>query len=249
VDKRLSHNVSVIGFYVWSKTLGTASLQTTGNIGNSANTAPEDYHNLYLDKQRADNDRTHLGTVSVVWKSDYFDNYNRAVRMAFNGWTVSAIATFQSGLPLAIITGTDDNLDGNINDRPNLTTGRLPATNIAPKSVAPYQWFSSAGFCTSGKTGCPGVGPGNLDGTVRVNALNGPGLRDIDTSIFRDITIYERTKLQIRGDAINVFNIFNPSNPGLTLSSASSAGLITSGVTLGNTGGARVIQIGGRILW
>ena len=249
VDKRLSHNVSVIGFYVWSKTLGTASLQTTGNIGNSANTAPEDYHNLYLDKQRADNDRTHLGTVSVVWKSDYFDNHNRAVRMAFNGWTVSAIATFQSGLPLAIITGTDDNKDGNINDRPNLTTGRLPATNIAPKSVAPYQWFNSAGFCASGTTGCSGVGPGNLDGTVRVNALNGPGLRDVDTSIFRDITIYERTKLQIRGDAINVFNIFNPSNPGLTLSSASSAGLITSGVTLGNTGGARVIQIGGRILW
>ena len=249
VDKRLSHNISVIGFYVWSKTLGTASLQTTGNIGNSAATAPEDYHNLYLDKQRADNDRTHVGTISVVWKSDYFDNYNRAVRMAFNGWTVSAIATFQSGAPLAIITGTDDNLDGNINDRPNLTTGQLPATNIASKSVAPYKWFDSAGFCTSGKTGCPGVGPGNLDGTVRVNALTGPGLRDIDTSIFRDITIYERTKLQIRGDVINVFNIFNPSNPGLNLSSASTAGLISSGLTQGNTGGARVIQIGGRILW
>ncbi len=249
MDKRLSHNVSVIGFYVWSKTLGTASLQTTGNIGNSANTSPEDYHNLYLDKQRADNDRTHIGTISVVWKSNYFDNYNRAVRMAFNGWTISAIATFQSGAPLAIITGTDDNRDGNINDRPNLTTGRLPATNIASKSVAPYKWFDSAGFCASGTAGCSGVGPGNLDGTVRVNALTGPGLRDIDTSIFRDITIYERTKLQIRGDAINVFNIFNPSNPGLTLSSASSAGLITNGVTQGNTGGARVIQIGGRILW
>ena len=46
-------------------------------------------------------------------------------------------------------------------------------------------------------------------------------MRDVDASIFRDITIYERTKLQIRGDAINVFNIFNPSNPGLTLNSAS----------------------------
>ena len=52
----------MIGFYVWSKTLGTASLQTTGNIGNSAGTVPEDYYNLALEKQRADNDRTHVST-------------------------------------------------------------------------------------------------------------------------------------------------------------------------------------------
>jgi hypothetical protein len=63
------------------------------------------------------------------------------------------------------------------------------------------------------------------------------------------VNIYERTKFQIRGDAINVFNIFTPSNPGLTLNSASSAGIITNGLTQGNTGGARVIQIGGRVIW
>ena len=249
VDKRLSHNLSVIGFYVWSKTLGTASLQTTGNIGNSANTAPEDYYNIWLDRQRADNDRTHIGTVSVVWKSDYFNDFNRFVRMALNGWTVSGIVTFQSGQPLPIITGTDDNRDGNVNDRPNLVNGRLPQTGIAPKSVTPYKWFDTSAFCTSGTTGCNGVGPGNLDGTLRVNAVSGPGMRDVDASIFRDITIYERTKLQLRGDAVNVFNIFNPANPGLTLNSATSAGLITNGLTQGNTGGARVIQIGARLLW
>jgi hypothetical protein len=70
-------------------------------------------------------------------------------------------------------------------------------------------------------------------------------MRNVDASIFRDISIYERAKLQIRGDAVNIFNIFNPSNPGLTLNSAASAGLITSGLTQGNAGGARVIQIGG----
>jgi hypothetical protein len=249
VEKRLSHSISVIGFYVWSKTLGTASLQTTGNIGNSAGTAPEDYYNLALEKQRADNDRTHVSTISVVWKPDYFAHYNRAVRTALNGWTVSSIVTFQSGPPLAIITGTDDNMDGNVNDRPNLTTGQLPRTGIAPRSAAPYKWFDPAGFCTSGTTGCAGVGPGNLDGTLRVNTLNGPGLRDVDASIFRDITLHERLKLQIRGDAVNVFNIFNPDKPGLTLNSAASAGIITNGLTQGNTGWARVIQIGGRVLW
>jgi hypothetical protein len=136
-----------------------------------------------------------------------------------------------------------------VNDRPNLTTGRLPATNIAARSAAPYKWFDSAGFCTSGTTGCAGTGTGNLDGTVRVNTLNGPGMRNVDVSIFRDIAIYERTKLQIRGDAVNVFNIFNPDKPGLTLNSAATAGIITNGLPQGNAGGARVIQIGGRLLW
>jgi outer membrane receptor protein involved in Fe transport len=249
VEKRLSHSVSVIGFYVWSKSLGTASLQTTGNIGNSAGTMPEDYYNIGLEKQRADNDRTHVSTTSVVWKPDYYKGDNRFARFGLNGWTVSTIVTFQSGLPLAIITGTDDNRDGTVNDRPNLTTGRIPATGIAPKSAAPYQWFNPAGFCTSGTAGCLGTGPGNLDGTLRVNTLNGPGMRNVDASIFRDITIYERTKLQIRADAVNVFNIFNPDKPGLTLSSAATAGIITNGLPQGNAGGARVIQIGGRVLW
>jgi hypothetical protein len=247
LEKRLSHNLSVIGFYVWSKTIGSASLQSTGNIGNSANTMPEDYHNMWLDRQRADNDRTHIGTVSVVWKSNYFDDYSRLVRSTFNGWTVSAIVTFQSGLPLQIITGTDDNRDGNVNDRPNLVNG-MPATGIAPRSATPYKWFDSAAFCTSGTTGCNGVGPGNLDGTLRVNAVNGPGMRDVDASLFRDFNIWESLKLQLRGDAVNVFNLFNPANPTVTLNNAS-AGLITSGLTQGNTGGARVIQIGARVLW
>jgi hypothetical protein len=249
VEERLSHNVSVIGFYVWSKTLGTASLQTTGNIGNSTGTRPEDYYNLGLEKQRADNDRTNLSTTSIVWKPDYFTGYDRAVRTALNGWTVSAIVTFQSGQPLAIITGTDDNKDGNVNDRPNLAAGRLLSTGIAPRSAAPYKWFDPAAFCTSGSTGCTGVGPGGLDGTLRVNTLNGPGMRDVDASLFRDFTVHERVKFQFRGEAINVFNFFNPSNPGITLNSSGSAGIITGGLTLGNTGGARVIQVGGRLLW
>jgi hypothetical protein len=185
-------------------------------------------------------------TTSVVWKPDYFSKDNRFVRTTLNGWTVSALVTFQSGLPLAIITGTDDNRDGTVNDRPNLTTGRLPSTNITARSAAPHKWFDVAGFCTSGTTACAGTGAGNLDGTLRVNTLNGPGMRNVDASIFRDITIYERTKLQIRADAVN---IFDPDKPGLTLNSAATAGIITNGLPQGNAGGARVIQIGRRVLW
>jgi hypothetical protein len=88
-----------------------------------------------------------------------------------------------------------------------------------------------------------GVGAGNLDGTVRVNSLDSPGYKDVDASIFRDFSIYDRVKFQFRGEATNVFNFVNLSAPGGTLSSTSSFGVITGASAM------RVIQVGGRILF
>jgi hypothetical protein len=70
----------------------------------------------------------------------------------------------------------------------------------------------------------------------------------VDASIFRDFSIYERAKFQFRGEATNVFNFVNLSNPGAVLSSTSSFGVISSGVTAGGIG-MRVIQLGGSLLF
>jgi hypothetical protein len=112
-------------------------------------TRPEDYYNLGLEKQRADNDRTHVSTTSIVWKPDYFRGNERAVRTALNGWTISGILTFQSGQPLAIITGTDDNKDGNANAFPPIIkvpdekaiTNRLVACRSEFVTTNPAGWI------------------------------------------------------------------------------------------------------------
>jgi len=61
----------------------------------------------------------------------------------------------------------------------------------------------------------------------------------VGASIFRDFSIYERVSFQFRGEATNIFNFVNLSNPGSTLNSSSSFGQITG------AGGMRVLQIGG----
>jgi hypothetical protein len=61
-----------------------------------------------------------------------------------------------------------------------------------------------------------GGGPSGRDGLVRVNSLDGPGYKDVDASLFRDFNIYEPVKAQFRGEATNVFNFVNLSNPGTT---------------------------------
>lgn len=65
------------------------------------------------------------------------------------------------------------------------------------------------------------------------NIVRGPGLVNVDASIFRDFPLTERWKLQFRAEAFNVSNTPAFNNPGATVTSATrnSAGEITN---LGN---------------
>jgi outer membrane receptor protein involved in Fe transport len=251
VEKRLSQHLSLNGFYIWSKALASASLQTTGNIGNSAQTEPEDYHEMYLERQRTDNDMREQVSVSGVWKPDYFGHFNPVVRGIFNGWSIAAIVSLHSGKPFTIMTGSDDNDDGDTNDRPNIVPGQTQHLVSYSRNVltaTTQKWFNTGAYCRIGTTtttgvACPrGVGPNGIDGIVRVNALDAPGYRDVDASIFRDFTIYERVKFQFRGEATNVFNMVSLNAPNGTFSSGS-FGTITGASPM------RVIQIGGRLLF
>ncbi|MBB5338697.1 TonB-dependent receptor [Tunturiibacter gelidoferens] len=252
VEKRLSQHISVNGFYVFSKALSSASLQTTGNIGNSGPTEPEDYYNLGLERQRTDSDQRHQAVIAAVWKPDYFGKSNRVVQNLLNGWSISTIVTMRSGVPFNITSGTDDNMDGNNNDRPNVVPGKMERVNSfgGSRSLERTQWFDTSAYCRVGSAGCSaGTGAGNVDGTVSPNSLSGPGYKDIDAAIFRDFAIYERVKFQFRGEATNVFNFVNLGTPGAVLSSPSNFGVISAQATTPQGSGMRVIQLGGRILF
>jgi outer membrane receptor protein involved in Fe transport len=247
VEKRLSQHISVKGFYIWSKAMASASLQTAGNIGNSNATMPEDYRLLSLEKQRTDNDQRHQMVVSAVWKPDYFGHFNPVVRGLLNGWSLSTIISLHSGTPFNITSGVDDNLDGNNNDRPNIAPGQMPGLLSYQRQLPGAnrgRWFNTDAYCEVGKGTCPlGAGALGLDGTVRPNSLDGPGYHNIDASLFRDFTIYERVKFQFRGEATNVFNMVNLNAPGGNLTSTATFGVISAGQPM------RRLQVGGRILF
>lgn len=246
VTKRLSGHFSVSGFYIWSKALASASLQTTGNIGNSSGTEPEDYRDLGLERQRTDNDMREQVSANAVWKPDYFGHFNPVVRTLLNGWSISTIVSLHSGKPFTVTTGTDDNFDGDTNDRPNILPGQTAHLLPYSRSVftaSTQKWFNTAAYCKNGSAGCPaGAGASGLDGLVRENSLDTPGYRDVDASIFRDFTIYHDWKFQFRGEATNVFNMVSLSGPSSALNSGT-FGVITGASAM------RVLQVGGRLLF
>ena len=57
------------------------------------------------------------------------------------------------------------------------------------------------------------------DGNSGRNILDGPGMRNIDLALFRDFSIRESIRLQVRAEMTNAFNLVNLNNPNAALNS------------------------------
>lgn len=261
-QQRLTHNFSIQGFWVWSKSLQSEDLDTPGNTGNSSGTEPEDNRNKFLDRQRSDFDQRQVVAFSFVYKPHYGLSHAWE-RQIVNNWTITSIVQLQSGNPINVTEGGDINQDGVSNDRPNLAPGVTRARvkdNGHSRQAMMQQWVDYSQFCIYNNTlngipACPqnGAGPANSDGTLRQNELDGPGKRAIAASLFRDFKITERVTFQLRGESTNVFNLTNLPNPTLTLTSGPPTatggfGKINGAINAG-TFGNRVLQVGARVLF
>ena len=186
-------------------------------------------------------------SASVVWKPDYFSAYNRIVRTALNGWTVTSAIFLNSGQPFTVTTGVDNYFNGQGNNRPSIVPGATPHTIKGTRANEMAQWFDTTAYCIAGTTTagvtCPGTGPLNLLGLERPMSLSDPGYRNIDASLVRDIQLHDRLIFQVRGDASNVFNLSNLGAPTSAMNNTN-FGKIT-----GSGGSNRILQVSGRILF
>jgi hypothetical protein len=242
LEQRITHHISARGYYSWSKTLQSNNLDSTGGLNGTfvdANYAQLEY------RQRSDQDRRHMMTMSFVWKPDYFDHFNRFTRLTLNGWTVTGIWTANSGQPFTPTVGVDNYFSGLGNNRPSVIPGKTPHTLTNRSRIAEMaQWFDTSAYCRPGvDAGCPGLGPLGLLGNTRPAQLDVPGYRNVDASLFRSFNMTESVKFQLRGEISNVFNLVNLGTPSATMNSA------TYGQITGSGGGQRIIQVGGRILF
>jgi hypothetical protein len=242
VTQRLTHHVSAKGYYSWSKTLQSNTLDSTGGLNGTFVDA--NYPQLEY-RQRSDQDRRHMMTMSFQWKPDYFDRMPHLVRYFLNGWSVNGIWTANSGQPFTVTTGNDNYFSGLGNNRPSLIPGAKPKLidNGHSRVAMMNQWFDTSVYCVSGTSACPGVGPLGLLGNTRPADLSDPGYRNVDASAIKDFGIHEDIKFQLRTEVSNVFNLVNLGAPTSTMNS------VNFGKVTGSGGGQRIIQVGGRILF
>jgi len=183
------------------------------------------------ERARTSADRTHTFTLSGVWKVDSLKDSTSWARWLARDWTLSAIVTLQTGAPLTIGAGQDRNLDGLTNDRADLV-GNPELDRGRPRDELIEGWFNVAAFAN------PALGTNGSSGR---SIVEGPGYRNVDLGIFRDVRLRGRSMFQFRLEATNVLNIVNLNNPGTNLAAPATFGKIRSARNM------RQVQLGARV--
>jgi hypothetical protein len=200
---------------------------TTANGFGAGDSFTTDLTKPQLDRGNSTFDIRHRFTFNYVWEIPFMRNRHGIVAAAVADWQWNGIWSFQTGahwspfrggpfsssklealVPGAcdaptfdpskcVNIGSDYNLDGEANDRPNALANNVHATHAqwADGFNLPENFFSAP--CL----GCVG--------NLGRNTFVGPAYWAADTSIFKTFHVSDRFQLQFRAEAFNVFNHTN----------------------------------------
>src|SRR6202522_2896657 len=186
-----SGRLNVLAGYTYSK-----SQDQSSNLGEEVN--PIDPS---LSKALSAFDLTHNFVVSYRY-SIPVERLFRTTNRWTEGWEVSGITRFSSGLPVTLVNLGDNSLLGSepngVNnfgvDEPDFTPGPLKL-NQNPRNGASY--FNTALF-SENALGTPG--------TARRRFFFGPGMDNYDMALLKNLRLTESKSLQFRLEAFNAFN-------------------------------------------
>jgi hypothetical protein len=242
VTHRISQGLEFRGNYTWSKNLDINSGLTGAQSNNQAQMVL-DRNDLRRDWGPSALNATSQSSLSASYELPFghsqrwLNDVSRVESKFVSGWQLNGIGTFLSGFPFTPLTGSNRSGDGDIRnpDRPSISpsfTGPIVTGN-------PNQWFNPSAFVLPT--------PGTYGNSGRAT-LTGPGLADVDLSLFKNTGITEKTNLQFRAEFFNILNRSNYGPPNTTVFSSGavspSAGLITTTAT-----SPRQIQLGLKLIF
>ncbi len=218
--RRLSKGLQFRGNYTWSKNLDMNSGLTVAQALNQPQMI-SNRNNLPLDWGPAALNVTHQSSMSVTYDLPFGKNLTGFSGKVLGGWQVNGIATLLTGFPFTPLLGSNRSGDGNTRnpDRPNLNPNFTGPVILGNQT----QWYNPAAFLV------PNAG---TFGNLGRGTYNGPGLAEVDMSVFKNTALSERFKLQFRAEIFNLLNRANFGTPNATVFSgtnvSASAGLITT---------------------
>jgi hypothetical protein len=231
LTRRLWHGLELRGNYTWSKNLDMNSGPTGAQAQNQAQMILN-RNDLPLDWGPSALNVTSQSSISVRYAIPF-----KRGGAWLSGWQVNGIATLLTGFPFTPLIGSNRSGDGDTRnpDRPSLNA----AFSAPIIEGSPNQWFNPNAFV---------LPPAGTYGNLGRGTFVGPGLADLDLSIFKSTKLTEKTTLQFRAEFFNVLNHANFNSPNTTVFSSgaisASAGLITATSTT-----SRQIQFGMKLIF
>jgi hypothetical protein len=194
--------------YTYSKSQDDLSSTFSGGPAGNFNLGYLDPFNPMLDYGPSEFDIRHRFVASAIYPIP-FKTGNQVADAMFNGWVLSTIVTVQSGSPFSMFdcsnafsvcmrmqsSGNTLRFNGT-----SVLAGPNTYTFIDLNGVTPSTFTDAGGFTD--------FGPFPADMTKR-GSFRAPGTWNADVSLFKNINITERYKVQIRADVFNVFNHAN----------------------------------------
>jgi hypothetical protein len=188
--------------YTWSKNLTNSQADSS---------SPMNSYDINLDYGRASLDRRQVFSSNFVYELPFFSKQTDLLGKFLGGWQASGIVTLTTGLPLTATSASYD--PAGIGFLGTSNSGPRPNQIGDPNANAPHtqqQWFNTSAFegvpaCTT--TLCPAVA--NTVATGGRGSINGPPTRRFDFTMTKTVRWGETTRLQLRLEAFNVFNITN----------------------------------------
>jgi hypothetical protein len=238
LTRRLSRGLQFRADYTWSKNLDLNSGLTGAQAQNQAQMI-YDRNDLRRDWGPSALNPASQASLSAAYELPFASRARKGgvAGKLIGGWQINGITTLLTGFPFTPLAGSNRAADGNTRnpDRPNLNPGFTGPVVVGTQA----RWFDPSAFLS------PAIGTyGNLGRGV----YRGPGLAEVDLSVFKNTAIFERVNLQFRSEFFNLLNRTNLGTPNATVFSGTSispsAGLIT---TLATT--PRQIQFGLKLIF
>jgi hypothetical protein len=224
--------------FTWSKALGYSSCN-----GDFSNICIQDLYNTGKnsgDYGRTDLDVPYIFTLNATYrlpfgKGEPYVNSGPAAAIVGN-WQLNTLLAIRSGTVINPTNGASGDIAnaGGGNERVSFTGN--------PNSGAPHKltdWFNAGAFSL------PASG---TYGNAQINSLRGPGYWSDDFSVFRDIPITERLKVELRFESFDIFNHPNLGNPNGS-DGGGGFNTITNTVPITGPGAQRDIQFAFKLLF
>ena len=210
LEERMTHGLTFLGSYTWSKLIDPASSVFSSTVLSSPNSSSlidADNYRPGLERDLSNGDMTNVLTVSAAYQLAALRGHG-VLTAILGRWAVNAIGTMQSGMPVTVIDATNNNAFAGVPlQRPNLSGDpQLPSSQ---RSAA--HWFNTAVFSPA---------PQFTFGTARRNPVRGAPYRDLDLALVKHMALSEKIDLEFRSEIFDVTNTAAFAQPNGSVGSA-----------------------------
>ncbi len=209
--KRLSHGLSFLASYTWSKAIDEGSEATfvgpgdinaaiSRRLGGRSMRGPSRF------------DTRHRFTLNYSYELPFFKQQSGVIGRVLGGWQVSGVLAFVSGNPFTVFLGYDLNADGIGGDRPFIVDPSILGRSVDHPSRSQQQlpaspFLPGPNFRDANGRPILPFTPGSENiGNLGRNAFRMDGTSNWDLAIFKHFKVLEDHQLTLR------FEIFNAAN-------------------------------------